>query len=243
VKEVKRNARNGFEINACRIGSYDDAFGEFSANNIDKIRGMYRLIIKKEKREYMKSLLILGTVLALTFASAEANTFEGRNMPVARHVVTDGRTNRVAPARNRTVARRYSNRGYYGGGYHRYYYNRPSVAIGFGYPYGYPYGYYGYPTDYAYDYPNGYNGYAYNNDYPYSTYTTTNTPGDRAYYYSDNVVASVQARLANAGYYRGVVDGVAGPETRSAVALWEARHGMMADGNIDGSLLQSLGVS
>ena len=186
----------------------------------------------------MKRLLILGTIVALTFATtAEARQIKQKTSRrvVTQRVVNDGTTTTVAPVRNRTVVRRsYSSGGYYGGGYYPYYSSGPAVSVGFGGGYGYP--------GYAYGgYPYGYNGYVYN-DYPYTTRTYTTTT-NRGYYYSDNVVASVQARLADAGYYHGVIDGVAGPETRAAVALWEARHGMMADGNIDGSVLRSLGVS
>ena len=53
----------------------------------------------------------------------------------------------------------------------------------------------------------------------------------------------VQQRLARAGYYHGVIDGVAGRRTRAAIARWESSHGMYADGRIDRELLRSLGVS
>ena len=193
----------------------------------------------------MKRLLILGTIAALAFwTTAEARTFKEKKSNRAvtsQRVINNGATTGVVSAPTRTVVRRYSNGGYggyYGGsyGYHPYYSSGPSVSIGFGGAYGYPYGYgYGYPS-YGYGYPYGY-GYGYNT-YPYSTYSY-----DRGYYYSDNVVASVQARLANAGYYHGVIDGVAGARTRAAVATWEARHGMVADGRIDRSVLRSLGIS
>lgn len=188
------------------------------------------------------------TVLAV--ATTDARTIEERTAPrrvVTRHVVNNGTTTRVvAPARQRTVVRRSYNGGYYGGGYHPYYYGggpTVSVGIGGGYGYGYPYAY-GYPG-YAYGYPYAYSGgYVYNDGYPYTTTTrTTYVTSNRDYYYSDRVVESVQARLADAGYYHGSIDGVMGPQTRSAVALWEARHQMEPDGNIDRTLLHSLGVS
>ena len=180
----------------------------------------------------------------LAFSAAEARTFETRTTAprqvVTRHAVTDGRVRTVAPVRNRTVVRTYYNGGYYGGGYYPYSYG-PTVSVGFGGGYAYPYGYgYGYPG-YAYGgYPVDY-GYAYN-DYPYTTTRTTYTTHRDGYYSSDNITARVQARLADAGYYHGVIDGVMGPQTRAAVAMWEARHGLVADGNIDNNVLRSLDV-
>ena len=38
-------------------------------------------------------------------------------------------------------------------------------------------------------------------------------------------VAELQRRLARAGYYRGSVDGVLGPQTRRAIRAYEADHG------------------
>ena len=193
----------------------------------------------------MKRLLILGTIAALAFSTtAEAKPFKekkSKRVVTSQRVINNGATTRVVSAPTRTVVRRYSSGGYggyYGGsyGYYPYYSSGPSVSIGFGGAYGYPYGYgYGYPG-YGYGYPYGYS-------YGYNTYPSTTYRYDRAYYYSDNVVASVQARLANAGYYHGVIDGVAGPRTHAAVATWEARHGMVADGRIDRSVLRSLGIS
>src|SRR4051812_36675503 len=113
----------------------------------------------------MKQLLILGTIVALTFATtAEARQIKQKSTRrvVTQRVVNDG-TTRVAPARNRTVVRRsYNGGGYYsggggyyrGGGYYPYYSSGPVVSVGIGGGYGYPgYGYgYGYP----YGYNNGY---------------------------------------------------------------------------------------
>jgi len=194
----------------------------------------------------MKRLLVLGTLAALALSpTAEAKPDKGKK--AARQVVTRQQvhntgTRTVAPARTGTVGRRYSSYGgryysggYYGGGYYPYYSSGPSFSIGIGSGYGYPgYGYgYGYPYGYGYGYPYGY-GYS---GYPsgYRTYQT-------GYGYNDNVVAQVQRRLASAGYYSGAIDGVAGPGTRNAIARWEARHGMVADGRIDRDLLRSLGV-
>jgi hypothetical protein len=97
------------------------------------------------------------------------------------------------------------------------------VFIGdFGFPWwwgwGYPYGYYGggYPYDY-YGYGYGYDGYGYGGDYgdDYGRY------GDS----SQSRVAELQRRLARAGYYRGSIDGVLGPQTRRAIRAYERDHG------------------
>ena len=193
----------------------------------------------------MKRLLTLGTIVALAFATT-GQAKDHRNKHANRVVTT---RNVVAPGvttnRMRTVTTRYVNGGryytnggryygggryYYGGGYPYYYSSGPSVSIGlgtgWGYPYyGYGYGYGGYPY-YGY----GYNGYPYNNGY--TRYTT-----------GGNVVAEVQRRLAQNGYYHGTIDGAAGARTRAAVANWEANHGMYADGHINSRLLHSLGLS
>jgi hypothetical protein len=89
----------------------------------------------------------------------------------------------------------------------------------FGYGWGYPY--YGVSTSLYYD---GYaSGYAGNG--------------------SGNLVASVQQRLARAGYYRGAIDGVIGNGTRRAIRSYERSHGLPVDGRIDDDLLGQLGLS
>ena len=57
-----------------------------------------------------------------------------------------------------------------------------------------------------------------------------------------SVEAAVQSALAGEGYYRGVVDGVIGERSRSAIRAYQRRNGLRASGRIDGSLLDSLGV-
>jgi hypothetical protein len=120
--------------------------------------------------------------------------------------------------------------GYYGGGYPYYGSGGSSISIGIGSGYyGSGYGYGGYPY-----YNSGYGGYPYG----YNSYGSSYSRG-----YGYNVVVEVQQRLARAGYYHGVIDGVAGRRTRGAIARWESSHGMYADGRIDRQLLRSLGLS
>ena len=138
--------------------------------------------------------------------------------------------------RQYTGTRYYGGTGYYGnyyGGTPYYYgggwgsssvwpYVAASAASSFWAPgYGrYPYSYYGgYPYNYSY-YGSGY-----------------------GYRYAGSTVAAVQQRLGRLGYYHGVVDGVIGPQTRSAIAAFESRNGLAVDGGISRPLLNRLGLA
>ncbi len=100
----------------------------------------------------------------------------------------------------------------------RHFPNRTFVFIdAFGFPVFYPYPYSYQPYDYY-----GYNDYGY---------------GDA------RLVVEVQRRLARAGYYRGAIDGILGPETRRAIRAYERDHKMPAYGVIDRQLVRTLGVS
>ena len=90
------------------------------------------------------------------------------------------------------------------------------------YPYGLSYGYYGsgYYGGYGYNYGNGYgygNGNGYGNGYS-NNY--------------DAKVGELQQRLANAGYYRGEIDGIFGSRTRYALKAYRHDH---PNGNDNGS--------
>jgi putative peptidoglycan binding protein len=132
--------------------------------------------------------------------------------------------------------RRYS----YGGGYPNY-----------GYYSGYPYSNWSYGTSgyYPYSYYGGYpysgynNYYSYYGGYPYSGYSNRYSYYTPAYSYGGSTVAAVQQRLGRLGYYHGSVDGVIGPQTRSAIAAFQSRNGMAVDGAIDRPLLNSLGLT
>src|SRR5678815_5467418 len=91
----------------------------------------------------------------------------------------------------------------------------------YGYGYGYPYGYYGY------GYPGyGYGDYGYGNGYGYG-YGYGSQYGSGGQYGSAtrSRVAELQRRLARAGYYRGSVDGILGPQTRRAIRAYAQDHG------------------
>lgn len=102
--------------------------------------------------------------------------------------------------------------------------SRVFIGVGFGYPYGYGYGY---PYRYPYGYGYGYGRAVY--DAPVAN--------------DDATVIAVQQRLARAGYYRGAIDGVMGPGTRSAIRSYERTHGLRVDGAIDRRLLTTMGLA
>ncbi len=91
----------------------------------------------------------------------------------------------------------------------------------------------------------GYNRYPYwyYGGYPYSGYNNSYSYYAPTYGYNGSTVAAVQRRLGRLGYYHGVVDGVMGPQTRSAIAAFESRNGMSVDGTISRPLLDTLGVA
>jgi hypothetical protein len=142
------------------------------------------------------------------------------------------------------AASQYSGTRYYGGTryYSNYYGSGTGYYGGSAYPYysyysGSPYSNWGYGTYsgyYPYSYGGGYPYRGYNNYYSY--YTPT-------YGYDASMVAAVQRRLGQLGYYHGVADGVIGPQTRSAIAAFESRNGMSVDGTITRPLLNTLGLA
>src|SRR5437773_1058741 len=82
-----------------------------------------------------------------------------------------------------------------------------------------------YPWDYYYPYDQYYYGYDESTD-PYSVST----------------VSTVQSDLAKQGYYRGVIDGVYGPQTRVAITRYQSNHGLQVTGSLTTATLQSLGL-
>ena len=123
---------------------------------------------------------------------------------------------------------------YYGGGT-RYYYGGGSYP-NYGYYSGWPYSNWGYGTSWGSSPYSYYGGYPYSGYNNYSYYTPT-------YGYNASMVAAVQRRLGQLGYYHGVVDGVIGPQTRGAIAAFESRNGLAVDGTISRPLLDTLGLA
>jgi len=127
---------------------------------------------------------------------------------------------------------------YYSGGsypFNGYYSGWPSSNWGYGRSGGYyPYSYYG-------GYP--YSGYSYYGGYPYGGYNNNYSYYTPTYGYNASMVAAVQRRLGQLGYYHGMVDGVIGPQTSGAIAAFESRNGLAVDGTISRPLLNTLGLA
>jgi hypothetical protein len=134
----------------------------------------------------------------------------------------------------------------YAGFRHHHRHSFSNFSIGFGFS-SYPYGGYGYyPSSYYGYYPYGYGysyypyGYSY---YPYSYgYYSASRPAYRGQSVGGNVAVRVQERLARAGYYRGAIDGVTGPETRRAIRAYERAHNLRVDGVISDQLLGTMNL-
>src|SRR5438874_7661106 len=83
--------------------------------------------------------------------------------------------------------------------------------------------------------------------YPYDDYYAYD---DQDYYgsdaspdpYSVSMVGAVQSDLAKQGYYRGVIDGVYGPQTRVAITRYQSNHGLQVTGSLTTATLRSLGL-
>jgi hypothetical protein len=58
----------------------------------------------------------------------------------------------------------------------------------------------------------------------------------------DEVIANVQTQLSNEGYYEGPIDGILGPDTRAAIADYQADHGLAVTASIDEPTVESLGL-
>jgi Putative peptidoglycan binding domain len=215
----------------------------------------FRLIIRTKNRLMnTKSKTIMSCLTALAFATSFAmadqlNKNSRSTMRTRAGTTTTAMSGKTTAGATTTYRTRSYSGGtrYYSGGTRYYnggrYYGRSGTSVyiggGYGYPYyGYGYPYYGYyPYSYGYypyDYSYGY--YPYDYSYGYYNY---NGP---SYGYSGSVVAQVQSRLARAGYYHGVIDGVMGPQTSYAIRAYEQNHGLRTDGVISGSLLRSLGL-
>jgi Putative peptidoglycan binding domain len=59
----------------------------------------------------------------------------------------------------------------------------------------------------------------------------------------DQVIVNVQSQLQRDGYYVGQVDGILGPETRQALAAFQADHGLAITSAVDQPTLATLGLA
>jgi len=121
--------------------------------------------------------------------------------------------------------------GYYGGGY---------------YPDYYPY------TDYTPDYYDvGTDAYGYGNmDYSSSYYPSDSVVAapvtiapSPVHDGSDDLIMDIQTALQANGYYKGKIDGEAGPMTRAAIRAFQADHQLPLTGRMDMRLLHALGIN
>lgn len=56
-------------------------------------------------------------------------------------------------------------------------------------------------------------------------------------------VKTIQTKLKRWGYYTGVVDGIYGPKTKSAVISFQKKNGLVADGIVGAKTAAALGIS
>jgi|GEM_PF-2033498 len=162
-----------------------------------------------------KLFLIAVVISSIAASSAMARPSDGR---------MNSKNRSFSHSSVRTSANhRASNNNHWRHRHHRHHRNNSRVYFSFGYPFGYGYPYYS-------SYPYGYGSYARPRAVVYA-----NTDG--------SIVLAVQRRLARAGYYRGAIDGVIGPGTRSAIRSYERANGLRIDGRIDRSLLATMGLA
>ena len=84
---------------------------------------------------------------------------------------------------------------------------------------------------------------AYGYDSAYSTYRFD----EPIYGYNSlepgQVLVNVQRQLRRAGYYHGAIDGLIGPQTRAALARFQAQNGLYVTRAVDGPTLAALGLT
>jgi len=88
---------------------------------------------------------------------------------------------------------------------------------------------------------------AYYYERPDVRYYATHAAVPREYYGHESYLgnstgAAVQSALARGGYYRGSIDGQIGPQSSRSIARYQQTHGLRVTGNINSSLLRSLGL-
>ncbi len=77
---------------------------------------------------------------------------------------------------------------------------------------------------------------------PYSNYEYDEPIYDQSGLSPDQVVAGVQTKLQQLGYYTYSIDGKMGPLTRSAIARYQRDHHMSITSGVDPATLGSLGI-
>lgn len=59
----------------------------------------------------------------------------------------------------------------------------------------------------------------------------------------DRIIVNVQVALQRDGYYTGPIDGSIGPQTREALAAFQADNNLAVTSAVDGPTLQTLGLT
>lgn len=77
---------------------------------------------------------------------------------------------------------------------------------------------------------------------PEVRYYATREAAPREYDADNSQDIAVQRALARAGYYQGPLDGEIGPQSSRAIARYQSAQGLRVTGQINQSLLQSLGL-
>ena len=160
--------------------------------------------------------------------TAEVATAPQVNTEVRRREYRERARDRRGPrnyAWSYDEARRYQRRNRHDRDWWRSRYNRFAL-FGGGYYY----------WDRGYWYP------AYGYDTRYNTYRYDEPIYGYNYMEPRQVMIRVQRELRREGYYRGAIDGLIGPMTRSALARFQADAGLRVTRRIDGPTLAALGV-
>ena len=173
----------------------------------------------------------MASRLGATPQSAPRRPDSFRSVDAGRRGSGDGRNWRNGDGRRWTNGNGDGRwRGHHGDWRHRRHYPRYYYSSYYPYGFGYPYGWYGYPyygaSAQLYYYGAGSRGYAY----------------DAQGGGSGNLATAVQQELAQAGYYRGEIDGVIGDGTRRAIRAYERANGLPVDGRIDENLIERMGL-
>ena len=79
--------------------------------------------------------------------------------------------------------------------------------------------------------------------YSYSYYNAYSYDNGPAYGYDGSMVAQVERRLAELGYYDGIIDGIMRRQTRAAISAYESTHNLVVDGTINAQLLRRMGLA
>jgi hypothetical protein len=83
--------------------------------------------------------------------------------------------------------------------------------------------------------------------YGYSPYYNNYIYSEPIYGYNNlepgQVIANVQIALRDQGYYPGAIDGLMGPQTRSALAAYQRDHGLIVTAAVDQPTLVTLGLT